>query len=826
MINTKNPPKISIIIVSFNVKQLLYNCLKSIAKDTSIKNAETIVVDNFSSDGSSTLKRKFPSVKFINLTENTGFAKANNIGASHARGECLIFLNPDTEVTPGSLIKLYDFYLNHKNVGALSPRLLNPDNSIQPSCFRFPSTIGAVKEFWLKQPGSFLKYYPDSSQPTKVDCSVGACVLIPKKIFEKIGGWDERYFMFFEDIEMGRQLKLSGLDFWYLPESTVKHIHGASSSQTSSLSSKRLAESSQVYHGKIKYYLITSIIKSSQIIFRRPRLFAVLAILLLLSIPSFSSLIRRGYFSMHDDMQVIRLYEMDNCVKDLQIPCRWVSNLGYGYGYPLFNFYPPFPYYLGEIFHLIGVDLFDTVKLLAILGFITSGTLMFILAREFWGDYGGLISAVLYIYAPYHAVDLYVRGAINEFWALVFLPGVLWAIYKIIQTNNSQYNFWLALFSSGLLLSHNVITMIASPFIVTWTIFHLISTKSLKSLPKLITSGIWGIGIAAFFFLPVIFEQKFAHVETLTIGYFNYLAHYVSLGQMFISRFWGYGGSFWGEDGMSFQIGYLNWGLPIISLALALVNFGSNKGKKLLILFLTLSFLAAAFMAHPRSLPIWQKIPPLEFVQFPWRFLTIVILMTSLAAGSITLWFKEKRQLLATVYVCVFAFGIYASYFHPEKWFNITEKEKFTGELWRLQITASIFDYLPIYAPMPPAGPPSADAVIIEQNNPDLESQIIPAIVKKSNLQKYEVVNSQNSNINLQINTFYFPGWKAYIDGKSTNIAYSNDPLARIHISVPAGKHKVDIRFKDTPIRIISNLISLISIILLLIKAPKSFKIS
>ena len=107
-------------------------------------------------------------------------------------------------------------------------------------------------------------------------------------------------------------------------------------------------------------------------------------ILLLFIIPSFFRLLRPGFFPIQDDMQVFRLFEMDKCIQDFQIPCRWIPDGGYQYGYPQFNFYAPGVYYLGEIIHLIGFQFIDSIKILFILGFVFSGITMFVLAREFF----------------------------------------------------------------------------------------------------------------------------------------------------------------------------------------------------------------------------------------------------------------------------------------------------------------------------------------------------------------------------------------------------------------------------------------------------------
>src|ERR1700704_5899236 len=119
------------------------------------------------------------------------------------------------------------------------------------------------------------------------------------------------------------------------------------------------------------------------------------------------------YFSHQDDVQTIRLYEMDQCIKDRQFPCRWVPDLGGGYGYPLFNYYAPLPYYIGEIFYLPTGNIFFAAKMMFLIPFLGSFIFMYLLGSKLWGQAGGSLSAIFYSYVPYHALDMYVRGAMG-----------------------------------------------------------------------------------------------------------------------------------------------------------------------------------------------------------------------------------------------------------------------------------------------------------------------------------------------------------------------------------------------------------------------------
>ncbi len=552
--------------------------------------------------------------------------------------------------------------------------------------------------------------------------------------------------------------------------------------------------------------------------------------IILFTIPAVSDIVQKGYFPMDDDLQAMRQLQMDKCFQDGQIPCRWVPDMGYGYGYPLFNFYPPGPYYIGQIVHWLGFSFLDTVKVLFILAFVVSGITMYLLAKEFWGKLGGLVSSAFYIWAPYHSVDVYVRGAMNEMWAIAWFPGILWAIYniikndveakryKIIKDNKWKYVPILAFFIGMAALSHNPTLMVFAPGSMLWALFWLLRTKKFTVLPKLLVGGFWALGLAAFFTLPVLLEGKFVHLETLVGGYFNYLAHFISLNQLFISRRWGYGPSEFGpNDDASFQIGHLHWIASIVALVVAWRLRKTALAVSLTIIFFFLWSLVYTFLLHERSTPVWQIVKPLEFLQFPWRFLTLIILGVSFLTGSLVLLTRRAGKLLVTILLIVGVIILNRNYFHWEHyWPWVNDQHKFSGELWQLQITAGIFDYLPVWAPMPPKDPPKGDAEFTEgQGN-------YKTLKKISNFQEFSV--STAGSAVFQMNTFYFPGWRIFVDGKKTNIDPKQDPeLGRMRVAVEPGEHKVIARFTNTPVRTVGNLTSLVSwlFLLLVVFRPK-----
>lgn len=260
---------LSIIIVSFNTKEILKKCLQSLGKN-GLKEQEIIVVDNDSTDGSQEMvKKEFLEVKLISNGENVGFAKANNQGIKKATGKYILLLNSDTEVKKGSIDKLYVFAEGHEEAGAIVPRLLNPDGSLQPSVFRLPTLWLAIKQYWFGKNGLLDKSLPAiglQKSPVVVESAVMAAFLITPQALKKAGLLNEKYFMYFEDLDYCRRINKSGLKIYYLPEAEIIHHHGISGNKLIDDKNqwRRLVPSSKIYHGLWGYYSFTFVLWSSQ----------------------------------------------------------------------------------------------------------------------------------------------------------------------------------------------------------------------------------------------------------------------------------------------------------------------------------------------------------------------------------------------------------------------------------------------------------------------------------------------------------------------------------------------------------------------------------
>jgi hypothetical protein len=394
---------------------------------------------------------------------------------------------------------------------------------------------------------------------------------------------------------------------------------------------------------------------------------------------------------------------------------------------------------------------------------------------------------------------------------MVWFPFVLLYLYNLITKKFSWKNFLLfAVCLAGQLTSHNVMTMVFAPSAVLWAIFWLWRSKKFSSIKPIILSGFLAIGLSAFFFVPEVLEQKYVHVDSMISGYFNYMAHYVDINQLFFSRFWGYGGSTWGpNDSMSFSVGQLQWIVALLVSAIAIFRFRKNKTSSMMILLTVLFGAFYAFLTHSRSLPIWERLPLLQYAQFPWRLVALVVFYFSFVAGYLAT--IKIPKLLQKLFFVGLATGVIVwnmPFFHVERHTRVTLEEKMAGRQWELQVTSGIFDYLPRSAPVPPGDPAFTYPIYSEGYGGILNFS------SGSNWMKFDVnVSSPSAKIMLPL--FTFPGLVTKVDGKTVTSTPDKD-LGRVIVDVPHGVHQVSARIGYTFIRLCSDIMTLISILILI----------
>lgn len=256
-------PIISIIIPTWNTAEITLRCVDSIIKHLG-QSAEIVVVDNGSIDNTQDTFQK-TTIKYVRLDKNYGYATACNAGAKIATSQYLLFLNSDMELIDNRILSMINFYKKNHNCGLIGPKFLNPSLSPQGSVFPPQTPLNALKEFWLSKK-AYSKYLPKTRKPQKAWAISGGAVLISKKNYRSVGGWNQKYHMYYEDLDLCRQIRNRGLLVYYFPECQLIHRHGASGINLADKNNqwRRLIKSSKIYHGLFNHYLINLIIWSGQ----------------------------------------------------------------------------------------------------------------------------------------------------------------------------------------------------------------------------------------------------------------------------------------------------------------------------------------------------------------------------------------------------------------------------------------------------------------------------------------------------------------------------------------------------------------------------------
>lgn len=253
---------ISIIIVGYKSETKIKRLLDSIQNGRDKLTKEVIFVDNYCQDDSVKIVGRHPLKPIIIANpQNEGFSKAVNKGIKVSKGKYILLVNPDTRIIGKSIKYLFNFAEQTPNLGAVAPMLLNDNGRIQPSAFYLPSIKNAVLASFFGQKKRFGKFFP-GRKTTRVEAAVMACLLIPRKVIDTIGPLDERFFLYYEDVEYCKRIKDNHLDIYYFPKAKVKHTHGASGNFSSHLNSP-LAKSSIIYHGALVSRAINLILWSS-----------------------------------------------------------------------------------------------------------------------------------------------------------------------------------------------------------------------------------------------------------------------------------------------------------------------------------------------------------------------------------------------------------------------------------------------------------------------------------------------------------------------------------------------------------------------------------
>jgi len=499
---------------------------------------------------------------------------------------------------------------------------------------------------------------------------------------------------------------------------------------------------------------------------------------------------RSGFFPTHDgEWAIVRLAEMQRELKDGQIPPRWADYLNHGYGYPLFSFTYPAPFYIGTVLRLFKISLVDTVKIIFVGSVVCSAIFMFLLGRELAGDYAGFLSALFYIVAPFRLVDLYVRGSIGESVSLALFPMLFYLSFKYILKPTSTKMALCSIILALLILSHNIMAIIFFPLLIIFlyvTLIAFFEDMKLYSWRYFLPMIALGLGLSAYFFLPALLEKQYIVLSKIKLS--DLSLNFIKLPEYLLSP--------WSYDKPSYQLGWAHILSAIVGLVAVFMAKGIAKAKYLPYgIFIIASIFTLIFFTHPYSAEFWN-IPPLSWIDFPWRLLTPLAFFLALATMFLSI-YKPTRIIGGILVIITVLLSI--NFAHPKEYSDKLDSYYATNDA----TTTSQDELMPIWVNDRPKERYGSGKVELEDRG------AIYNLEYKSNSVKFRVVTNEPNKI--KVNTVYFPGWKFYARGEEVSLDFRN-PDGLIRFNVPAGNTSVEGRFTETPVRLIANIISILSL--------------
>lgn len=478
---------------------------------------------------------------------------------------------------------------------------------------------------------------------------------------------------------------------------------------------------------------------------------------------------------------------------------RWMLDSNKGYGSPNFIFYSPLSYYFLSSIKIFAHSLITSMIIAIWFSFFLSGIAMFITTRKLFGGSGSLMSSIIYQLFPYHLFVLFIRGAFAELFAFVWFPLIFLFLYKIIETRDRNAIVGLSISYAGLILTHLVSGYIFSFAIGAYLIYHFFLFKKIKILLKPLLSLALGLSLSSIYLAPVIFERKFVHIEYLvTCSICDYKKNFLFM----LDKF---------QEGLRTFYDPLHTAVVLelilfIFIVLLIYRYRQILLNKIQQKFFTFLFIIYFILVTPLSRPIWDFIPGFPFLQFPWRWVSMMELSLCFLIGNIfcksnTYRITKSSLKRIVIYIIIVVCAASSSLiFRSSSVSSNIEIKKL-----------NIIEYIPIWT--------TNTKKILSEKKFDKVSVISGLVVIKIKEWKSEkrIIDVNVSNYALlRISTFYYPGWEARIDGKKTPIKIEQETGVML-IEVPEGKHTLELKFLDTQLRFYAKLISLASFSLVLL---------
>lgn len=509
-------------------------------------------------------------------------------------------------------------------------------------------------------------------------------------------------------------------------------------------------------------------------------------------------------FTFHDNTQAARLQEFALNLKNGIIPPRLAPSFSFQHGFPIFNFYAPFAYWIGSFFKLLGVSSAISLKLLIFFGLLSSFVTFFVFSSLFFGFWGGLLGASIYSSSLWMAVEIFVRGNVGEIWFMALLPLGLYLLKKS-DLENKNYLFLISSIGLSFLFTvHNILSLVSVVFVFFFSLL-------LKNKKKALLSILVGLLLASYFLIPALLENKLTYANEIAIKT-KYSDHFLCSWQLWKAIKWSYGGSGIGciNDDMSFQIGKIHLLLAGLGVGIFLFQHIKNKKKESLSLplFILSTTLLFAFLTIDTSKPIWDVFSPLVAVfQYPWRFLSFVLFGVAYFTSYIA--HISKNEKLRIIIVIILSLGVLysSSKFFSKPW-------KYSSDEYKSMFLTNKYIEQKAAYEIPEYFPRSGNYKVWRTYDKSEIGFGNASLTYKINMPFYKEIEVSETNVTLPIH--YFPFWEINING-TTVIPIHFDSLGRPLFSSLSPHSIIVVRYNETPIEKAGNGISLITFGVLLI---------
>ncbi|MCP4537064.1 MAG: YfhO family protein [Chloroflexi bacterium] len=504
-------------------------------------------------------------------------------------------------------------------------------------------------------------------------------------------------------------------------------------------------------------------------------------------------------------------------------PARWMPDAAYGLGYPFFSYYAALPYYLAGLLALIGLDLLTAIKLVQTLGFVAAALAMYgwmlHLSKNRWAAW---LAAVAYTVAPFHLVNVYVRGdSLSEFYAFIFYPLILWGMDRISNTRRAWP--WLALAYAGLLLTHNISAAIFSPFALLYLV--MLAWRDKENRWRVFWGGAWALGfgflLSAWFWLPAVTELGYVQLGPSTQDYFHYSRHFRWQNLVQNAPLFDYSTAVRHVVRSPFAMGLAQATLAALGGLLLLVK-GLRRQSKTRWWFILLGLMVSTAMITPLSKPLWDHLPLLPVVQFPWRFLSVQALFAAAATTALIPTQPKTRnpKLVTTATIAALLVAATLISLKPDRLAvgsdDVTVERLQLYELFAGNIGTTIrYEWLPNTAdPRPYTSDALVDPAAPPRAIPLDGSLLDAALVERNPIQQTWHMRGDGGNVAFPL--FYWPGWHAQVDGEPVDV-WPVEGSGYLALDVPPGEHTVVLQLGRTPIRAIAEITSLCALVALVV---------